>query len=57
MPRGGGATLNDVAGRLEILRVECPKCGRAGQYRVLRLMRECGPDTMLLEWGWFARQR
>jgi hypothetical protein len=35
--------------RLEMLSVECPKCGRAGQYRVMRLMKECGPDTLMLE--------
>ena len=29
--------------------VECSKCGRAGQYRVMRLMKECGPDTLMPE--------
>jgi hypothetical protein len=49
MPRHGSVTLGDIAGRLEMLRIECAKCGRAGQYRVMRLMKECGPDTLLPE--------
>jgi ribosomal protein S27AE len=50
MARRGSVTPGEIAGRLEMLRVECPKCGRAGQSRVLRLMRECGADTLLAEW-------
>jgi hypothetical protein len=49
MPRSGSVTLGEIAGRLEMLRVECPKCGRAGQYRVMRLMKECGPGTLMPE--------
>jgi hypothetical protein len=36
-------TFSDIAGKLEMLRVECEKCGREGQYRVMRLMKELGP--------------
>ena len=35
--------------RLEMPSVECSKGGRAGQYRVIRLMEECGPDTLMPE--------
>jgi hypothetical protein len=37
MARDGMTTFSDIAGKLEMLRVECEKCGRKGQYRVMRL--------------------
>jgi hypothetical protein len=35
MARDGMTTFSDIAGKLEMLRVECEKCGRKGQYRVM----------------------
>ena len=49
MARDGMTTFSDIAGKLELLRVECEKCGRKGQYRVMRLMKELGPEATL--WG------
>jgi hypothetical protein len=34
MPRDGSLTPADLIGKLEVLRVECEKCGRSGRYRV-----------------------
>ena len=50
MARDGSLTPADLIGKLDILRVECPKCGRAGQYRVDRLVREIGRDGKLTDW-------
>jgi hypothetical protein len=50
MARDGSLTPADLIGKLDILRVECPKCGRAGQYRVDRLIREIGRDGKLTDW-------
>jgi hypothetical protein len=41
-------TLADIAGRLEFLRIECKKCERSAQYRVMRLMKELGPRSALI---------
>ena len=47
MARDGMTTFSDIAGKLEMLRVECEKCGRKEQYRVMRLMKEFGPEATL----------
>jgi len=39
-----------LAGGLEVLRVECPTCGRQGRYHVARLVAELGPDYRLTDW-------
>ncbi len=31
MPRDGAIIFGDLIGKLDTLRVECPKCGRAGR--------------------------
>ena len=51
MPKSGSITLGDLAGRIELLRIECDKCGRKGQYRLMRLLRELGPDMTPLSSG------
>jgi hypothetical protein len=33
MPRDGAIIFNDLIGKLDVLRIECPKCGRSGRYR------------------------
>ena len=50
MPGRGAVTFGDLVGKVELLRLECSKCGRSGRYRVARLMRECGPEATLTEW-------
>jgi hypothetical protein len=51
MPRGGAITFRDIAGKLTVLRVECDKCGRSGQYRVDRLIMRYGLDAKLFDWS------
>lgn len=36
---------------LAVLRIECDKCGRAGQYRVDRLTERYGIDAKLFDWA------
>jgi hypothetical protein len=45
--RRGAAILGDLIGKVELLRVACKKCDRAGQYRVLRLVAEHGEMVSL----------
>jgi hypothetical protein len=45
MPFDG--TLGYLAGKLDVLRVESPTCGRQGRYHVARLVAELGPSTGL----------
>ena len=40
-------SLRDLIGKLDILRVECSKCDRRGQYRVDQLFVRLGPDAKL----------
>jgi hypothetical protein len=49
MPRGGAIIFRDIAGKLPMLRIECAKCGRAGRYRMDRLIAEYGIDGTLLD--------
>ena len=46
MPHGS-YSLGEAAARLNMLRLECPRCGRAGQYRVDKLLERYGPDIAL----------
>jgi hypothetical protein len=50
MPRDGAITFGDLIGKLDTLRLECIKCGRAGRYSVQRLIDSHGPDGKLIEW-------
>ena len=45
-----GRTLGDLIGKLDVLRVECLKCGHASQYDVARLVKELGRDVTVGEW-------
>jgi hypothetical protein len=47
MPRDGAITFGDLIGKLDILRVECPKCGRSGRYRLADLIMRYGQDEKL----------
>jgi hypothetical protein len=42
MPRDGAIIFRDIVGKLDVLRVECDKCGRRGSYRVDRLIERYG---------------
>ena len=34
MPRDGAIIFGDLIGKLDMLRIECPKCGRSEDYLV-----------------------
>jgi hypothetical protein len=44
MPRDGAIIFRDLVGKLEVLNVECDKCGRRGRYLIDRLIERC-PHT------------
>lgn len=48
MPRDGAIVSGDLVGKLDALRVECSKCGRAGRYRIADLIERYGRDGKLL---------
>jgi hypothetical protein len=50
VPRDDSLTPRDLLERLDVLRVECAKCGRSGWYRVLRLAEQIGWDGRLTDW-------
>ena len=45
MSRIGSHTLNEFP--LPTVRIDCPQCGRAGQYRLDRLIERFGADAAL----------
>ena len=49
MPRDA-VTFGDLIGKLDMLSVECAKCGRGGRYSVHRLVLEHGRDGRLTDW-------
>jgi hypothetical protein len=48
MPSDG--TIGGLVGKLPVLRIECPMCGRRGRYYVARLVAEFGPSYRLTDW-------
>jgi hypothetical protein len=50
-PRDGAIIFRDLVGKLTVLRVECEKCGRSGQYRLDRLIVRNGIEATLLGWS------
>lgn len=48
MPPDG--TIGGLVGKLIVLRVECPTCGRQGRCHVARLLAELGPAHRLTDW-------
>jgi hypothetical protein len=50
MPRDGAIIFSDLIGKLDVLRVACAKCGRAGRYRLDRLIESCGRDAKVIDW-------
>jgi hypothetical protein len=47
MPRDGTIMFSDLIGKLDLLRIECPKCGRSGRYRLADLITRYGRDEKL----------
>jgi hypothetical protein len=43
-------TPRDLVGKLYVLRVECDKCGRRGQYGLGSLVDKIGLDGKLTDW-------
>jgi len=50
MPRDGAIIFRDLVGELGVLRIEGPKCGRPGSYRLARLIAKYGIDAKLFDW-------
>jgi hypothetical protein len=50
MPGAIGTTFGDLLGKLDVLRVECSKCGRFGRYPIGRLIEKRGRDVRILDW-------
>jgi hypothetical protein len=50
MPRDGAITFSDLIGKVDMLRVQCEKCGRMGQYSVRRLIERQGRDAKVIDW-------
>jgi hypothetical protein len=42
--------FGDLIGRLDVLYVHCPKCNRAGRYRLERLIDERGTNAKVIDW-------
>jgi hypothetical protein len=47
MPRDGAIIFSDLIGQLDLLRVECPKCGRNCRYRLADLIMRYGRDEKI----------
>jgi hypothetical protein len=41
-PRDGAIIFGDLIGKLDMLRIDCPKCGRSGRYRLADLLMRYG---------------
>jgi hypothetical protein len=51
MPRDGATIFRDIVGKLDVLNVECDKCGRRGRYHVHWLIESYGIDAKLFDWS------
>jgi hypothetical protein len=49
MPRDGAIIFRDIVGKLDVLRVECDKCGRRGSYPLDRLIERYGIGAKLFD--------
>ena len=47
MAREGAIIFGDLIGTLDLLRIECSKCGRSGRYRLADLIARYGRDEKL----------
>jgi hypothetical protein len=51
MPREGAIIFRDLVGKLDVLNVECDKCGRFGRYHLDRLIERYGIDAKFFDWS------
>jgi hypothetical protein len=42
--------FGDIAGKLDVLRVECTKCNRKGRYNVRKLIEKYGRNGNMSKW-------
>ena len=49
MPREDAIVFRDIVGKLDVLNVECDKCGRRGLYHFDRLIERYGIDAKLFD--------
>ena len=42
--------FGDLIGKLDVLHVHCPKCSRAGRYRVQHLIEQRERNSKLIDW-------
>jgi hypothetical protein len=45
IPRDGAIIFRDLVGKLDVLNIECDKCGRRGRYHLHRLIERYGIDA------------
>jgi hypothetical protein len=50
MPRDGAIIFADLIGKLDVLAVDCDKCGRAGRYSLQRLIADRGRNGHVIDW-------
>ena len=50
MPRDGAMIFSGLFGKLDVVRVTCDKCDRAGSYRLNRLVENRGHDAKIIDW-------
>jgi hypothetical protein len=51
IPRHGAIIFRDLVDKLDVLNVECDKCGRRGRYHLHRLIERYGIDAKLFDWS------
>ena len=49
MPRDGAILFSDLIGKLDVLRVACPACGRSGRYRLQGLIASRGRGGKIID--------
>jgi hypothetical protein len=47
----GAIIFRDLVGELDLLNIECDKCGRRGRYHLHRLIEHYGIDAELFDWS------
>jgi hypothetical protein len=50
MPCERAIVFRDIVGKLDVLNVECEKCGRRGRYHLDRLIERYGIEAKLFDW-------
>jgi hypothetical protein len=57
MPRDGAIIFSDLTGKLDVLRVNCEKCGRDGCYGLSRLINQRGGGFGDANMKWLSASR